>query len=105
MIVRGLPEVLYPAFRVAFDVFHETQFDGGEHDRERFERRMLERILTQYEGLAADDIDYMLDRLGKPDRRRGRGRRLRLSFRSTSSLRLVSTCVLAQRGRRECLCD
>ena len=60
----GLPEVLYPAFRVAFDVFHETQFDGGERDRERFERRMLERILTQYEGLAADDLDYLLDRLG-----------------------------------------
>jgi uncharacterized protein (DUF2336 family) len=60
----GLPEVLYPAFRVALDVFHETQFDGGEHDRERFERRMLERVLTQYEGLAADDLDYLLDRLG-----------------------------------------
>lgn len=60
----GLPEVLYPAFRVAFDVFHETQFDGGDADRERFERRMLERILTQYEGLAADDLDYLLDRLG-----------------------------------------
>jgi uncharacterized protein (DUF2336 family) len=60
----GLPEVLYPAFRVALDVFHETQFDGGEGDRERFERRMLERILTQYEGLAADDLDYLLDRLG-----------------------------------------
>jgi uncharacterized protein (DUF2336 family) len=69
----GLPEVLYPAFRVAFDVFHETQFDGGDRDRERFERRMLERILTQYEGLAADDLDYLLDRLGgltddKPDK-------------------------------------
>jgi uncharacterized protein (DUF2336 family) len=60
----GLPEVLYPAFRVALDVFHETQFDGGEHDHERFERRMLERVLTQYEGLAADDLDYLLDRLG-----------------------------------------
>lgn len=60
----AFPEVLYPAFRVAFDVYHETQFDGGERDRERFERRMLERILTQYDGLAADDLDYLLERLG-----------------------------------------
>jgi uncharacterized protein (DUF2336 family) len=58
-----LPEVLYPAFRVALDVYHETELDGLPHDRERFERRMLERILTQYDHLAADDLGYLLDRL------------------------------------------
>lgn len=74
-----MPEFLYPAFRVAFDVFHETPFDGEPQDRERFERRMLERILTQYDELAADDLDYLLDRLGqsadaeqKPQRRAAR---------------------------------
>jgi len=58
-----MPEVLYPAFRVALDVFHETELDGLPHDRERFERRMLERILTQYEHLATDDLGFLLDRL------------------------------------------
>jgi len=58
-----MPEVLYPAFRVALDVYHETELDGQPHDRERFERRMLERILTQYDHLAADDLGYLLDRL------------------------------------------
>jgi uncharacterized protein (DUF2336 family) len=58
-----LPEMLYPAFRVALDVFHETELDGQAHDRERFERRMLERILTQYDHLAADDLGFLLDRL------------------------------------------
>jgi len=58
-----LPEVLYPAFRVALDVFHETELDGGPHDRERFERRMLERILTQYDNMATDDLGFLLDRL------------------------------------------
>jgi uncharacterized protein (DUF2336 family) len=58
-----MPEVLYPAFRVALDVFHETELDGMPHDRERFERRMLERILTQYDHLATDDLGFLLDRL------------------------------------------
>lgn len=58
-----LPEVLYPAFRVALDVYHETELDGQERDQERFERRMLERILTQYDHLAAADLDFLLNRL------------------------------------------
>jgi uncharacterized protein (DUF2336 family) len=58
-----LPEFLYPAFRVAIDVYHETELDGGPGDRERFERRMLERILTQYDNLATDDLGFLLDRL------------------------------------------
>jgi uncharacterized protein (DUF2336 family) len=57
------PEFLYPAFRVALDVYHETELDGGPHDRERFERRMLERILTQYDDLTGDDLGFLLDRL------------------------------------------
>ncbi len=60
-----LPEVLYPAFRVAVDVFHETAFDGGPRDMERFQRRMLERVLTQYADIAADDLEFLLDRLGR----------------------------------------
>ena len=53
-----------PAVRVAVDVLHETQMDGGEHDRERYRARVIERILTQYEDFGQEDLDYLLDKLG-----------------------------------------
>ena len=59
----GLPKELYPAFRVAIDVARETPFDGGENDRERHRRRSLERILTQFEQIGAEDLDYLLAKL------------------------------------------
>ena len=63
----GLPPPLYPAFRCAVDVASENAFDGGEQDRERYGRRMIERILTQYEmlGIAfhSKDLEYLLTRL------------------------------------------
>jgi uncharacterized protein (DUF2336 family) len=59
----GLPKELYPAFRVAIDVVHETPFDGGENDRERHRRRTLERILTQFEEVGAENLDYLLAKL------------------------------------------
>src|SRR5690606_22091237 len=40
----GLPESLLPVVRAAIDVAGETQYDGGENDRERFRARMLERV-------------------------------------------------------------
>lgn len=60
----GLPARLLPAVRVAIDVVHETPMDGGEHDRERYQARVIERILTQYEDMGPDDIAYLLDKLG-----------------------------------------
>ena len=59
----GLPPKLYPALRIALDVANETEFDGLDHDLERHRRRMLERILTQFEELASDDVDYLLTKL------------------------------------------
>jgi uncharacterized protein (DUF2336 family) len=59
----GLPKELYPAFRVAIDVARENPFDGGDNDRERHARRCLERILTQFEEIGADDLDYLLAKL------------------------------------------
>ncbi len=61
----GLPKNLYPAFRIAIDVAGETDFDGGPSDQERYSRRIIERILTQYEDLEGDDIEYLLGRLTK----------------------------------------
>ena len=59
----GLPPGLLPVVRIAVDVARETPFDGEERDRERHSRRMIERILTQYEGLESADIDYLLNKL------------------------------------------
>ncbi len=59
----GLPLSLYPAFRVAVNVATEMEFDGNERDRERYVRRMIERILTQFEDLGADNLEYLLTKL------------------------------------------
>jgi uncharacterized protein (DUF2336 family) len=60
----GMPVNLLPAVRTAIDVVRETQMDGEEHDRERYRARVIERILTKYEGIGAEDVDYLLTKLG-----------------------------------------
>lgn len=68
-VKTGLPETYYPAVRAAIDVAAETHYDGGENDRERYSRRMIERILTQYGDLGvdleADDLEYLLTKMGE----------------------------------------
>ena len=60
----GMPMNLLPAVRTALDVVRETEMDGGDHDRERYRTRVIERILTQYEGLGQEDVDYLLNKVG-----------------------------------------
>ncbi|GAA0591081.1 DUF2336 domain-containing protein [Caenispirillum bisanense] len=63
----GLPKTFYPAIRAAVDVARETQYDGEENDRERYSRRMIERVLTQYGDLGVDfesaDLEYLLAKM------------------------------------------
>ncbi len=59
----GLPRKLLPAFKIAVATYHETEFDGEQGDRERFKIRMIERVLTQYQAIAKDDLDYLLEKL------------------------------------------
>jgi uncharacterized protein (DUF2336 family) len=59
----GLPPGLLPAVRVALSVASETGLDGERDDRERHRRRMIERILTQYEDMGSEDLDYLLEKL------------------------------------------
>jgi len=59
----GLPGRLYPIFRTGIDIIHELEYDGGHLDRERFSRRMIERVLTRFQGLPKDELDYLLNRL------------------------------------------
>ena len=60
----GMPPRLLPAVRVALDVVRGTEFDGGQRDRERYRSRVITRILTQFEDLPQEDLDYLLDKLG-----------------------------------------
>lgn len=59
-----VPDVLVTPLQVAVDVFHETDYDGQPGDRSRFGRRMLERVLTQYQDLETDELDFLLSKLG-----------------------------------------
>ncbi|KZB59978.1 MULTISPECIES: DUF2336 domain-containing protein [Thalassospira] len=62
-----LPEHFFPGVRAAIEVARETTFDGGEQDKERYSRRMIERVLTQYGDLGvefdSDDVDYLMGRM------------------------------------------
>jgi len=60
----GLPERMLSAVRAAVDVLHEVKFDGGERDHERYRSRVITRILTQFEEFPAEDLDFMLEKLG-----------------------------------------
>jgi uncharacterized protein (DUF2336 family) len=59
----GLPEALYPAFRAAVDSVHALHLEGGDLDLPRFQERLMQRFLTQNEGGASEDVDYLLARL------------------------------------------
>ncbi len=59
----GLPVRLLPAFRAAVDAYHAMDFDGGLDDLARFQRRMLERFLTQPIAISRDDVDWLLDKI------------------------------------------
>lgn len=58
-----LPLDLFPAFRAAFDVARDMDYDGGDRDRQRFAARVIERVLTRLEKLDERNLDYLLSRL------------------------------------------
>lgn len=64
-----LPASYYPAIRIAIDVAAETELDGEDHDLDRYHRRMIERVLTQYEDLGVDfesgDLEYLLAKMSE----------------------------------------
>jgi len=61
----GLPMRLLPAFRAAVDAFHSIDFDGEHGDVARFQRRMLERFLSQPQSMSREDVDYLLDKIDR----------------------------------------
>jgi len=60
----SMPPPMMSVVRAALDVVHETEMDGGAHDRERYKAKVIERVLTQFEDVGSDDFDYLLNKLG-----------------------------------------
>ncbi len=64
-----LPASLYYAYRIALDVLRETERERIDGDPNASTRRMLERVLTQFEDLVDDespeDVDFLLNRFGR----------------------------------------
>ena len=59
----GLPRKLLPAYRAAISTFHQTDLDGKSGDRSRFRTQMIERVLTQFQAIPRDDLDYLLEKI------------------------------------------
>jgi uncharacterized protein (DUF2336 family) len=63
----GLPQAQLVAASAAVDAAKELEYDGGANDRERFSRRLLELILTQYDELGVEfdsnDLEYLLAKI------------------------------------------
>ncbi|MEL7453057.1 MAG: DUF2336 domain-containing protein [Pseudomonadota bacterium] len=59
----ALPRKMLPAFKAAVSTYHETELDGGSGDRRRFRISMIERVLTQFQAIPREDLDYLLDKL------------------------------------------
>lgn len=59
----GMPMRLLPGIIIALDVIHETRLTGEAYDRETYRARVIERVLTQFEDLGKDDLDYLLNKL------------------------------------------
>lgn len=62
-----LPDGSYAAVQAALSVIEQTELDGRDLDPERYSRRIIERILTQYESVGIqfdnDDLEYLLARV------------------------------------------
>lgn len=72
----GLPTRLFPPFRAAVDVYHQIDRNAfDEADRDRFRAIMIERVLTLFQSVPKDDLDYLLEKLdaigARPERAAG----------------------------------
>jgi len=59
----GLPGKLLPVFKTAVATFHDTSLDSDNGDRRKFQVRMIERVLTQFQAIPRDDLNYLLEKL------------------------------------------
>jgi hypothetical protein len=63
----GQSQAYYPAVRSALDAVTEMEREGRDLDAAAFSRRIVERIMTQYETFgvefAHDDLEYLFARV------------------------------------------
>lgn len=63
----GFPPDMLKVAEMAVEVASETDYDGEEGDRERYVRRMVERVLTRFEDPARlfdpDSLDYLVGKI------------------------------------------
>lgn len=64
-----MPGEQLPAALAAISAIAELEYDGEAGDRERFSKRLIELVLTQYGELGvefeSDDLEYLLNKLGQ----------------------------------------
>ncbi len=62
-----LPGAQLVAATAAVEAAKELEYDGGANDRERYSRRLIELVLTQYDDLGvefdSDDLEYLLAKI------------------------------------------
>jgi uncharacterized protein (DUF2336 family) len=58
-----LPPRLYPSFRAAVEVYHSIERENPSQDGASLRRRMLERMLTLFQSVPKDDLDYLMAKL------------------------------------------
>jgi uncharacterized protein (DUF2336 family) len=56
----GLPASVYPAFRAAIEVMHETGLTADPGGNTRLKRRMVERVLTSCAGMPPGDVEPLM---------------------------------------------
>jgi uncharacterized protein (DUF2336 family) len=56
----GLPASVYPAFRAAIEIMHETGIQAEPGGNTRLKRRMVERVLTSCARMPAGDIEPLM---------------------------------------------
>jgi uncharacterized protein (DUF2336 family) len=59
----GIPSRHFPAMRAAMDIYHEFVADGLPTSGDAFARAMIERVLTRHQGMAEEDISYLMEKL------------------------------------------
>lgn len=65
----GLPVRLFAPFRAAIDLHHQLRLEGLVEDRNAFRKRMVERVLTLFQSIPKDDLDYLLEKLDESGKR------------------------------------
>ena len=60
----GMPEALYPAFRVMLDAYHKEK-SASDFDQARYQKAVVKGLLSSYDTLQGDDFDAVMDQLAR----------------------------------------